>query len=99
LIYTRKRSLGSSSKKREKKIKKEKKKKEEKRRKSIEPKYSSKCSKFKREKYPLKEESKIRFPPCFHPRHVTPLITIVPPYIHHHIHTHFTYIGPHTCTS
>jgi hypothetical protein len=43
--------LDSSSKKKRKKE----------RRKSIEPKYSSKSSKFKREKYPLKEQSKIRF--------------------------------------
>jgi hypothetical protein len=75
--------LGSSSKKGE----------EKKRRKNIEPKYSSKSSKFKREKYPLKEQSKIRF-------HVFTLtITIVPPYIHHHIYTHSAYIGPHTCIS
>jgi hypothetical protein len=79
--------LGSSFKKKKRKKRKEKK------IKSIEPKYSSKSSKFKREKYPLKEQSKIRFPQCFHPRHVTPFITIIPPY------THSRYIGPHTCTS
>jgi hypothetical protein len=42
----------------------------------------------KREVSPL--GAKIRFPPCFHPHHVTPFITIVPPYMHHHIHTHST---------
>jgi hypothetical protein len=80
--------LGSSLKKEKKRLKKRGEKKKKNRRKSIEPKYSSKSSKFKREKYPLKEQSKIKF-------HVLTLaITIVPPYIHHHIHTHSTYIGP-----